>query len=103
MLRLSLARLLLAAALWRGSGALDFPLAQARPGRGRAHGLLLSQKSVAARDLPQWVKAAPSLFEDPEVTESPYPLDEGESTWPGPRLTADGQAQLAANSTTASR
>mmetsp|Transcript_47690 Transcript_47690/g.103727 ORF Transcript_47690/g.103727 Transcript_47690/m.103727 type:complete len:242 (-) Transcript_47690:47-772(-) len=46
------------------------------------------------RELPDWVKDAPVMWEDPEASESPYPLDMAPSTWDGPRLTDASEKQL---------
>lgn len=39
------------------------------------------------RELPTWVADAPVMWEDPEATESPFPLQSSPSSWDGPRLT----------------
>mmetsp|Transcript_92099 Transcript_92099/g.214060 ORF Transcript_92099/g.214060 Transcript_92099/m.214060 type:complete len:166 (-) Transcript_92099:33-530(-) len=59
---------------------------------GPRRSLMLSQRRSSIRDVPQWVKEAPSLYEDPDVTESPYPLDSSPSTWDGARLEPNNTA-----------
>merc|ERR550532_1505505 len=61
-----------------------------------ARGGSSARRLAAARDVPQWVKSAPVLEEDPETSELPYPLDLQPSTWDGPQLTRLGREQLRA-------
>jgi len=46
------------------------------------------------RDMPDWARTAPVMWEDPEGTEIPYPLDVPPTTWDGPALTPTSMDQL---------
>ena len=70
-----------------------------------ARNLMLAQqtsKRHTAKDLPDWIKAAPVIMEDAERSEWPAPVNEFPATWEGPALTPSGMAAQAAMANNAS-